>query len=72
MKYFAMIVGNEVVQTIQLPEIEDILSAHEHRHVKDELDKAIAIYSSDPRIIPTEVPVSEGSIWDGQDFTPPV
>ena len=67
-----MIVGNEVVQTIQLPEIEDILSAHEDRYVKDELDKVIAIYSSDPRIIPTETPVSEGSMWDGQNFNPPV
>lgn len=72
MKYFAMIVENEVVQTISLPEIEDILSEHENRYVKDELDKVIAIYSSDPRIIPTEAPVAEGSIWDGQDFIPAV
>ncbi len=72
MKYFAMIVGNEVVQTIRLPEIEDILDGQEHRYVEEELEKVIAIYSSDPRIIPTEEPVAEGSTWDGTSFTPPV
>ncbi len=72
MKYFSMIVENEVVQTFQLPQIEDIPSHDEHRYVETELEKVIAIYSSDPRIIPTEALVSEGSIWDGQDFTPPV
>ena len=72
MKYFAMIVENEVVQTIRLPEIEDIPNGQEHRHVEEELDKVIAIYSSNPQIIPTEAPIAEGFLWDGQNFTPPV
>lgn len=72
MRYFAMIVDNEVVQTIRLPEIEDIPSGNEHRYVEDELEKTIAIYSSDPRIIPTDRLVEKGLIWDGQNFNPPV
>jgi hypothetical protein len=72
MKYFAIIIGDEVVQTVQLPEIEDIHPDSQKPYLASDLEKAIAIYSSDPRIIPTDAPVSEGSIWDGQDFTPPV
>lgn len=72
MKYFAMIVDNEVVESIRLPEIEDITPNSQKPYVASELERVIAIYSSDPRIIPTDEPVEKGSIWNGTSFIPPV
>jgi hypothetical protein len=36
---------------------------------KEEDEKWVAIFSSNPIVIPVENPVVEGSIWDGKGFT---
>lgn len=71
MKYFALTVDNEVVRTIRLPEEQDIDTEGSKTYLVSDLEKEIAIYSSDPRVIPTETAVAEGSTWNGSTFTPP-
>jgi hypothetical protein len=72
MKYFALTVDNEVVRIISLMEEQDIDIEGSKTYLVEELDKDIAIYSSDPRVVPIETVVEIGSTWDGQAFTPPV
>lgn len=63
MHNFVILVDNEVVGNISF--------STEAQGV--DLDKVIAIYSSDPRFIPHhEKRIEEGYIWDGQNFNPPV
>jgi hypothetical protein len=35
---------------------------------KEEDEKWVAIFSSNPTVIPVDFPVEEGSIWDGAKF----
>ncbi len=72
MKYFALTVDNEVVRSVALPEVEDIDPDSQKPYLASDLEKNIAIYSSDPRVIPSEGIIPEGYIWDGQNFNPPV
>lgn len=36
---------------------------------KEEDEKWVAIFSSNPTVVPVESPVIEGSIWDGEGFS---
>jgi hypothetical protein len=36
---------------------------------KEEDEKWVAIFSSNPTVVPVESPVIEGSTWDGESFT---
>ena len=72
MKYFALTVDNEVVRIIALPEEQDISAEGSKTYLLDDLEKDIAIYSSDPRVVPIETVVEIGSTWDGHNFNPPV
>lgn len=72
MKYFALTVDNEVVRIIRLLEEQDIAVEGSKTYLVGDLEKDIAIYNSDPRVVPIEEPVAEGSTWDGTSFTPPV
>jgi hypothetical protein len=38
---------------------------------KEEDEKWVAIFSSNPVIIPVDIPVTEGSMWDGKEFSQP-
>jgi hypothetical protein len=72
MKYYSLTVDKEVVIIISLIEEQDIDVEGSKTYLVDELDKDIAIYSSDPRVVPTETIVEIGSTWDGHNFNPPV
>jgi hypothetical protein len=36
---------------------------------KEEDEKWVAIFSSDPTVVPVDVPVEEGATWDGEAFS---
>ena len=36
---------------------------------KEEDEKWVAIFSSNPTVVPVDSPIVEGSIWDGKGFT---
>jgi hypothetical protein len=63
MKNFAIIVDGEVVgnQTYSDEIIEKL-----------NMERTIAIFSSDPKFVSTDLPIDIGSTWDGTSFTPPV
>lgn len=63
MKNFAIIVDGEVVGNETYS--DEIIQ-------KIDLSRILAILSSDPRFIPTDSRIEIGSIWDGQNFNPPV
>lgn len=63
MTHFILVVDGEVVGELPIPKID---------FQSDAIDKLVAILSSDPKIVPSNEPASEGSTWDGQNFTPPV
>lgn len=67
MKYFVTIVDNEVVGNMQVEEENDNVDVN-----IEMMNRYIAIYSSDPRVIPYSEKVTLGSTWDGTTFTPPV
>jgi hypothetical protein len=71
MKYFALTVEDEVVRIIALPEEHDIPTEGSKTYLVDDLEKDIAIYSSDPRVVPVETIVEIGSIWNGTGFVKP-
>ena len=58
-KNFALIVDGEVAGNYAVP----VLLGTE---------KLIAIFQSNPTIVETQEKITEGSTWDGQNFTPPV
>lgn len=66
MKYFIMVVDGEVAGTLPIPNM--YIDGEMHPAV----EKLTAILSSDPKIVVSEEPVSEGSTWDGTSFSPPV
>ena len=57
--YFAVLVDNEVTSNVTYGD-EEIF------------EKYISIARSGPVFIEVPEPVEEGSIWDGESFTPPV
>lgn len=63
MKNFAIIVDGEVVGNETYS--DEIIQ-------KIDLSRILAILGSDPRFIPTDSRIEIGSIWDGQNFNPPV
>lgn len=67
MKHFVVIVDNEVVTNVSIPEENDGVDVN-----LDFMNQYIAIYSSDPRFIPYPETAAIGSTWDGTTFTPPV
>lgn len=67
MKHFVVIVDNEVVTNVSIPEENDNVDVN-----IDFMNQYIAIYSSDPRFIPYPETAVIGSTWDGTTFTPPV
>lgn len=67
MKHFVVIIDNEVVTNFSFPEENDGMDVN-----PDFMKQYIAIYSSDPRVIPYTEKVAIGSTWDGTTFTPPV
>lgn len=66
MKHFIMVVDGEVAGTLPVTDLK--IDGVTHPAV----EKLIAILSSDPKIVPSDEPVAEGSTWDGNSFTPPV
>ena len=58
-KNFALIVDGEVAGNHAVP---DFLGT----------EKLIAIFQSNPTIVETQEKITEGSTWDGQNFTSPV
>lgn len=66
MKYFMLIIDNEVVG--QIPSI----GLYQQKDDNEEAEKYYAILSSNPSIIATDEVIPEGSIWDGQSFVTPV
>jgi hypothetical protein len=68
MKKFVIMVDNEVVKNVEYPEEGDNVPAEFLPH----FEEAIAVFSSDPRWLIVDEPIEVGSIWDGQNFAPPV
>ena len=62
MKHFILVVDGEVAGELPIPKINFQSNA---------IDKLVAILSSDPKIILSDEPILEGSMWDGQEFIPP-
>lgn len=67
MKTFVMVVDGEAVSNFQFPEKGDAVSDE----TAEEFTRLIAIYSSDPRIIPYGDLVKPGSMWNGSKFIEP-
>lgn len=67
MNHFIFVVDGEVAGEMPMPKIFD---ADGNMHPA--LEKLVAILRSNPQIIESEVPIEEGSLWDGNSFTPPV
>lgn len=61
-------VNNEVVGNYQFPEKGDNISDD----VAEGFERTIAIFNSNPQIIPCESIIEIGSVWDGKKFIPPV
>jgi hypothetical protein len=36
---------------------------------REEDEKWVAIFSSNPTIVPVEMPVEEGALWNGEEFS---
>ena len=66
MKYFMLIIDNEVVGKI--PSAGLYLEKDDN----EEAGKYYAILSSNPSIVAADELIPEGFIWDGQNFTAPV
>jgi hypothetical protein len=60
MSHFIFVVDGEVAGEMPVPNIQS-----------DAVDKLIAILSSDPKIIVSDVPVEEGLLWNGEGFVRP-
>ena len=68
MKTFVIMIDNEVVQNFELPERGDDVP---EEFIEPSM-KQIAMFSSDPRVMEVDGVKEIGSIWDGQNFAPPV
>jgi hypothetical protein len=66
MKYFMLIIDNEVVG--QIPSA----GLYMEKDSNEEAEKYYAILSSNPSIVAADEFIPEGSIWDGQNFIPAV
>jgi hypothetical protein len=60
MSHFIFVVDGEVAGEMPVPNFQS-----------DAIDKLVAILSSDPKIVVSDVPVAEGSTWNGTTFTTP-
>jgi hypothetical protein len=60
MAHFIFVVDGEVAGELPVPNIQS-----------EVVDKLIAILSSDPKIVVSDVPVAEGSLWTGTAFVNP-
>jgi hypothetical protein len=60
MAHFIFVVDGEVAGELPVPNIQS-----------EVIDKLIAILSSDPKIVVSDVPVAEGSLWNGTEFVNP-
>jgi hypothetical protein len=60
MAHFIFVVDGEVAGELPVPNIQS-----------EVIDKLIAILSSDPKIVVSDVPVAEGSLWNGTAFVNP-
>jgi hypothetical protein len=60
MAHFIFVVDGEVAGELPVPNIQS-----------EVVDKLIAILSSDPKIVVSDVPVAEGSLWNGTAFVNP-
>jgi len=60
MSHFIFVVDGEVAGELPVPNIQS-----------EVIDKLIAILSSDPKIVVSDVPVAEGSLWNGTAFVNP-
>lgn len=65
--HFIIVLENEVVGEIPIPMIKN-----DDGVLHPEIEKIVAILSSDPKIVASETPIEKGSTWDGTSFTPPV
>lgn len=63
MKNFVILIDDEVVGNYTISD-EQLLQFN--------MDKTIAIFSSDPRFIPNDKIIAVGSTWNGKNFTAPV
>jgi hypothetical protein len=66
-KYFIFVVDGEVAGGIKTP-----MHVTPDDKVQPISEKFVAIMSSDPKIIPSEVSIPEGWMWDGEKFYDPL
>lgn len=62
-KYYELVIDNEVATHLSIPSGS--------AEMQEFFNKLNAALSSNPTVVPVEEIVPEGSIWDGQNFTPP-
>lgn len=67
MSHFIFVVDGEAAWEMPVPIVRD-----EEGNLLPAIERLIAILSSDPKIVVSDEPVTEGSIWNGTSFTPPV
>jgi hypothetical protein len=62
MKHYVFVVDGEVAGSFAMPELPE---------EPEQTLKYRAILESNPTVVPHDGYVTEGSIWDGTNFTPP-
>jgi hypothetical protein len=66
MPNFVLVVEGEVAGNFTLPD-----RSNAPEDVANSFEKMVAIFSSDPKIIVSDVPVEEGLLWNGEGFIKP-
>jgi hypothetical protein len=61
---FALIIDGEVVDNFAFPPFPE-------GAMPEQVEKWIAIFKSNPTLVPSLVRIEPGSTWDGTNFTPP-